>query len=204
VLLLCSAAWAVPTLDQHQEATTGGISVQNGVSVGQTFTAGLSGQLLWIELGISGMDGPPTYPSTVEIRTTASGLPTGTILGSVFLPAGFDFGWYPVDFSSQNITLTAGTMYSIVVWNDEAPLPGIPSTDFIQTDWDSASYPDGQFVVNTGSGWQVFTEWPGPGDAQFRTWLDVNGVNVVPAPGAMLLAGLGSALVTWLRKRKTP
>lgn len=203
-LFLCSAAWAAPMLDQYQITTDGGAAFADGLSRGQTFTAGLSGKLTQVDLGMDigfGGNPRPDYPSTVEVRTIASDLPTDTILGSVFMPDGFSYGWNSIDFSSQNVQVVTGTTYAIVVWNDEVPPAGPIGPEYsnwLRVNWDGTSYPAGQLVTDTGTGWYF---GPGQADAQFRTYVDP--AYAIPAPSALALAGLGSVLGAWLRKRRT-
>ncbi len=204
-LLACPSVWAAPTLDQHQETTFGAaIGPYDGVMIGQTFTAGLSGTLALVELGFdTAASSNPTYPSTVEIRTTALGLPTDIVLGSIFMPAGFTPGWNTFDFTSQDIPMAAGTMYSIVVWNNELLGETGSPTNYISFLTDPAGYPNGQLVVRYEGAWSVF-EVPGimpGGDLVFRTYVEA--ANVVPVPGALLLTVIGSTLATRLRRRNS-
>ncbi len=202
VLVLSGAAWA-DLVDQQQTAQSGGLKFGSAQTVGQTFTAGLSGQLTSIDLGMYGdffTGAPPVYPSTVEIRTTASNMPTDTVLGSVYMASGFTNGWNSIDLSSENIMMTADTMYSIVLRNDEVRQYIGYYTDAVYVKWDPTAYPDGQLVVNNGSGWFVFTNFMSQqGDAQFRTYVDTT---VVPLPGAVVLCGIGLAFAGRMVQRK--
>lgn len=194
VLFLCAGAWAGPVLDQEQSTQNGGSAYNASRSLAQTFTAGLSGKLSSIDLGFSSSD--PTYPTTIEIRTTALGLPTDTVLGSISPTGGFVYGWNSIDFSGENIFVNAGTMYSFVLSSDE---PQGSYSNWLQVRWDATAYLAGRFFEDVGSGWNPYLSM-GEADAQFRTYVDVG--NPVPAPGAMVLVGMGTSLVTWLRRRR--
>jgi hypothetical protein len=197
-LLLCAPAWAAATLDQSQELLSGGAGFANGRSLAQTFTAGLSGQLLSIDLNIAGWTDDLLYPSILGIQTTALGLPTGTVLGSV-VPTGLTFAWNHIDLSSLSVNVTAGTQYAIVLSNND---PSMLTVGVVNVSWEATlgadAYPGGQLLEDRGTGWQVVEVMSAGGDAEFRTYVDTP--SSVPAPGALLLAGIGSLLVTSRRR----
>lgn len=199
-LLACPTAFAVPTLDQYQENGDGGSAFYEGMSLAQTFTAGLSGKLDHVEVGIGNPPGP-TYPTTMEIRTTDSGLPGSTILGSVNVPTGgLYWGWNSFDFSDQCIPITTGTMYAMVLSSNDPAVGYYYNWVLVKWELDGSAYTAGQSCNNYGSGWSVVDIGPPPGrsDWQFRTY-----VNPIPAPGALVLGSLGLSIVSWLRRRKT-
>jgi hypothetical protein len=194
LLVWCPPVFSAAHLDQYQEVSNGQIKFYDGHSVAQTFTAGLSGILDHIEFDAHG-----DYPATVEIRNTVAGQPADLILGSVFLPAGFDsFHWDSIDFSSQDIAITSGEMYAIVFANTE-PSDTFYLSDGITTARDPAPYPGGALWRGSGSLWSLDTTLGG-GDTQFRTYVDTPAT--IPAPGAMFLVAVGTGLVGWMRRRK--
>ncbi|UCG59022.1 MAG: hypothetical protein JSU70_05835 [Phycisphaerales bacterium] len=170
VLLLCSAAFA--GLDQFQETKTGGAMYGEGDFWAQTFTAGLEGILDRVDLGMYVADN--SIPTTVEIRTTAGGVPTDTILGSVLVPASVlktGLGWRSIDLLPLEIASTPGTMYAIVIWNTD---PSPEGTNAISLNWGS----DGVDLYTRGSVWKSLfgvDHWSqyayGPADLQFRTYV---------------------------------
>lgn len=199
-LLLCSTAFSIPTLDQYQENDDGGAAFYEGMSIAQTFTAGLSGKLDHVEVGIGRPPGP-TYPTTMEIRTTVCGLPSCNILGSVNVPTGgLVWGWNSFDFSAQCIPMSTGTMYAMVLSCNDPALDVYSNWVLIDWEMDGIAYMAGQYCANYGSGWEVVDLGPpiGEGDWQFRTYVDP-----IPAPGAILLGSIGAGLVGWLRRRRT-
>jgi hypothetical protein len=121
--LLLGAASPAPadTLDQQQMSTDGldtVTSMGGDYSDAQTFTAGLSGLLDRVDLVVDQTGA--AAPLTVEIRTVASGCPSGTVLASTQLPTAdvpertaskppFD----PITFSSP-AAVVPGNEYAIV------------------------------------------------------------------------------------------
>lgn len=177
VLLAFSAAFA--GLDQFQETQTGGAMYGDGEYWAQTFTAGLEGILDRVELGM--YVGDNSIPTTVEIRTTAGGVPTATILGSVLIPPGglrSGLGWNSIDFSSLHIASTPGTTYAIVIWNND---PSPEGTNGLMVNWASDGidlYPRGALYwsMEIAPGvyqWHRYPSSQVPADVQFRTYVKI-------------------------------
>jgi len=188
-LLFCSGVYAVPTLDQYQDSYNGGTAPTSYYKLAQTFTAGLDGLLDHLEIGCSS-----TGTTLWEIRETTAGAPSDTILGSVTVSSDMTMGWNNIDFSSENIAINASTMYAIVTYF----IAG--GYEYLRIEFDPDSYTDGQYWwdLGYGDGWEV-VEISGGGDWQFRTYVDIE---TIPAPGALLLGGIGAGLVGWMRRRR--
>jgi hypothetical protein len=196
-LLVQSAAFGAATLDQSQTTFVGAAGVFSTLQLGQTFTAGLSGQLDHVDMLISEA-GDPAWPATVSIVQTVSGSPSGSVLGSVFVPT-FTAGWFSIDFLPQSITLTSGVQYGITF--SVAPSQTQSAPWAVQ--WFGDPYPAGHFWQYTsGPGWALYNPFgnPADSDAAFKTWMFEP--PAVPAPGAVLLVGVGTLLTTWFRKRR--
>jgi hypothetical protein len=97
-------------------------SISNDAKAAQTFTAPVGGMLLDIRLFGGNFFGG-SVPLEVGIYKTVSGLPsdsTTDMLGSVLLPLNqlpdeYPGNWFTVNFSSENIILSADDIYGVVL-----------------------------------------------------------------------------------------
>jgi hypothetical protein len=168
LLAWCSPVLSAVYLDQHQEVSNGQVKFYDGHMEAQTFTAGLSGMLDHIEFNAHG-----DYPARVQIRNTVGGRPGDFVLGSVFLPDGFDnLHWDSIDFSSQNIAITSGVMYAIVFSNTE-PSDTFWLSDGVATARLPAPYSGGD-LWETWEGVWVLDDADMPADIQFRTYVNTS------------------------------
>ncbi len=117
--LIPAAGASAGTLDQQQTISNfGGLQVNSTNSKAQTFIAGLTGQLDQVDLAISGMS--VTTPLTVQIRDGSATAPGATVLASALVPTSAvtsSESFVPITFASP-ASVTAGTQYSIVAFND--------------------------------------------------------------------------------------
>lgn len=130
-LAIGGAAGCQGTVDQEQLSVTGGLGLGPGYSVGQTFTAGCSGQLTGVEVGIMLGDAGYTYPDVVVEVSDSSG-----VVGTSSLPAtAFSAGALPplyhdsvgsgfFQLNTQGITVAAGQQYAF----DLLPNPSMAGT----------------------------------------------------------------------------
>jgi hypothetical protein len=149
------------TLDQAQPQSanwTAGQTVGLDQVVGQVFTAGLSGPLfsVWLGLWSAGATTPDvTFPDAiVELRTVdpLTGLPTATVLTQAqipnsALPASGDIGVL-ITFANPAI-VAAGTQYAIIVRSAGPENPYACCSWSYQT---SDVYPAGSLVTSYASG----------------------------------------------------
>jgi hypothetical protein len=173
--LLAPATALAGTLDQQQGDDTGGCQfVESAHSIGQTFTAGFSGGLDQVDLGLTRCLGSaPTAYLSVELRDVSGGVPGGMILASNSLPASaisLNPVFVPVNFSPP-APVVAGSHYAVVAYSANAPGNGWGWTAGVTVNPYAGGDPF--FTANTppSGGWM-----PGPRDLAFKTY-------VVPAPG---------------------
>ncbi len=155
VALFAGGSLATPILDQSQELFTGRSAVFDQVSIAQTFTPAITGQLDHVDLYVCDkawgsnplvpMD--PHYPATISIRHAGTGgAPTGALLGHVDVDGfiadtdydwdedgspDFHVGWNSVDFLAQSVFLNAGSLYAIVITNDDPNWEASPTDTFL-------------------------------------------------------------------------
>jgi len=169
---------AKPSLDQFNSIVgTSGVGVTVTTWGGQTFTPAVSGLLTQVDINMfcSGCTG--TIPNlTLSIRATAGGIPTGADLASGTIP-GFNNGasaYYTATFGTPP-TLTAGTMYAIVIRPTANPAPGTYALTRSGTASLGASvYPGGTRVSGATSGtvWSIPLTGGVSTDAGFVTYMD--------------------------------
>jgi hypothetical protein len=136
--------------------------VTAALSLAQTFTPGLSGELGSVSLSMG--EDPRAIPSDtllVQVQATTGGLPAGPILATATLrPADVpaiipDSPLVLVTFDPPAV-VAAGTTYAIVVTTRETSSPYILTT----TD---EPYAGGQLLLDRGSGWTTLeaSSWEG-------------------------------------------
>jgi hypothetical protein len=216
VMAAAQPALAAPVLDQSVTyPASGGISAYsiyetptNEYVLAQTFTAGISGQLTAVGLGLFDK---ATENLTVSILGTSGGLPDlAAVLASGSLtPAAVDndpFSLETVDFSSYLLDVVAGEMYAIML---SSTTPFQQEYNWTRGSFDTFTGDDlspadpyaggvGYFSNNGGSTWTALTNFSQ--DFSFQTFVDPN---PVPEPGSIgfLVMGLAFYRLLSLRRR---
>ena len=120
-LFFIPTLWA-QILDQSQTLENGGVAFWSDSPIVQTFTPSITGYLdtLSLYLSASGSLGAQGLIEPVHIAITEwDGLSPQAILGQVDTTLTVPTRrWMDYDFSSQNVMLSAETMYAILLWND--------------------------------------------------------------------------------------
>jgi len=160
-----------PTLDQ-QNTTLGsnGIPIDTVNWGGQTFTAGLTGQLSKADINLfcSGCTGGTSPNLTLSVRAASANLPTGADLATATItgdPGGAS-SYFTGTFTTP-LAVTAGTVYALIVRS--VANPSIPGSTYALTRSSSNVYANGQRVSSgdTGGTWSGQTT-----DAGFRVYIE--------------------------------
>lgn len=130
--LLFGAAplWATPILDQEYDAvadgSNGGLNIQSDQQVAQTFTVGIGGRLVRVDVQArTSTADPPSGDLLFDIRPTVGGVPVEDdtlALANVAIPATdvppfvpFTGDFVSVDLSAFSISVTPGDVLAIVL-----------------------------------------------------------------------------------------
>jgi hypothetical protein len=170
------------TLDQQQTDSSqpGGRAIYNMQSVGQSFTAGITGGLDQVDLHLGKQSATTTAPLIIEIRNMSGGSPGPSVVASYSLPASAITastarGWVPILFTAPP-HVNAGTQYAIVAYSSTPSASGVYG-------W---SYTDSTHVYAGGNSFSTpesppSTVWGVGGDDQtFRTYVDTTLLDTTP------------------------
>ena len=185
-IVMPGVAQAAPTLDQTNPYT-GASYYTTFDNIGQSFTAGLTGQLTSIQLSATRTPQSNAGTSIVTIYS-GDGL-NGTVLGTGSLLASVGTSSYSFDLSSFNVALTAGLSYTF----------GISSGGSYKLSGDET------FGDAYKGGRAYFAGPPLTGsDLAFTTFVNSAGSAASPTPEpatwAMMIAGFG--LVGYAMRRR--
>lgn len=165
-------AQAASTLDQEIEWSTSDCNteVYSAVGLGQSFTAGLSGPLVSVQLLLIDAGGGSKSGLAVELRSAISNLPTGAALATATIPdsdvSSSAGDVVTVSFSSP-ATVTAGQQYSILLTTSEA------NNNYKWCGNYPSTYSDGSGLDDQG-GWRTVSS-----GFSLRTYVDVPAVTSV-------------------------
>jgi hypothetical protein len=194
-LLLARPASAAPVLDQVNWPATTEVWVDNDARFLQTFTMGIDGQLVGIDLLITTV--PVLSPFSLHIETTGF---SGTV--AIFDSETVMPGVFEVDLSAANLHLAAGDLVSFTFWHDDILVMG--ATEGIYDEggltWgcvpaDGCRNPAGPMYPDTPPDVEIDLD---PIDIAFITHVEPR----LPEPSAALLFAAGMVtIVGTLRKR---
>lgn len=182
---VATIASAAPVLDQESPYTNAGFNVGAAIfSWQQEVTVGMTGQLSRIELYAQNTGTTPLY-----INAGSPWQSDASEFSTLFTPGGQ--GWVAIDTTSAGLFFNAGDTFVI----------GVGGTDSGLSLGGSCTSPSGGYQAGRlGINGSLFDSmW----DIAFRTYVDVPSNPTIPAPAALVLSGLGTGLVGWLRKRRS-
>jgi hypothetical protein len=169
-------------LDQSSTDAGFTIGIFSDQTLGQTFTAGATGNLDQVDLDV-GYVAATTVPTlTALITSTSAGLPTTTLATAVIPRSSVNTGspdWVQVAISPA-VPVTAGTQYAVVLVSPASEAGGTAYN------WASSlfvdSYSGGAAVVDGGTGWALNRAG---NDMAFKTYV------APPAPPAPTYTFIG-------------
>jgi hypothetical protein len=142
----------------------GATSVYSGQQVAQSFKVPSTTPLHHVSIYAANI-GATDDAINVELRTDTAGKPGDVIASRSRVLANTTLAFADFDFTSSNLTLTAGTTYYLVATNTAAAqLDGYTW----ESDGTGATYPDGSFYFSTSGGamWVNNTSF----DQLFQVW----------------------------------
>jgi len=183
LIVVCAACLLTPgtalagTLDQQQtDVATSSTAIYSDTSLAQTFTAGFSGGLDQVDLGLNKPSGIVTAPLTVEIRDAPGGVPGSATLAGLTVPESqvpAAASFVSFNFASP-APVVAGNQYSIVAFSSTGGIPAVYG-------WMNSSATDpyaggGAFgIPSSPPGAGAWTPFGSAKDLAFKTY-------VVPSP----------------------
>ena len=188
---ISKAAMAVPILDQSQLSFSSGEFVQGNISVAQTFTPSVGGELASLDLFMSNHDTGEGKPLIVSIYNTQNGTPD-SLLGTMDLNnIGGNYAWYSIDFSSLDMYLSANSLYAFVLSAPGTYLGIYPGGSV------NDSYSGGMALIQNGVGatWQPDNRAK---DLVFQTYMTVPDST---GPGILALSALSLIAFNRFQKR---
>lgn len=211
VLVLAATLGSAPMLradpirvtdQQHLTTRIGGLGVvgEANVFLAQTFTVGLTGTLTRIDLNVFFPHDDFsrfTDPLSIQLRTTAGGTPTNTVVDAITVAPqnlpGFADRFGLTAFSGFGVNVTAGDALAIVLTTG--------TTGNFGWGLGACCYGGGAAQWTANGGAFVPITFPGAPEFLFRTWVEAD-VTPTPEPGTMLLAATGVAALVARRRRQ--
>ncbi len=179
VVPAASAAFSV--VDQSQEDGSGGAGWDRPIPaarIGQTFTAGLTGDL--VAIGVHVWPGSSLKGAVLEVRDVDGSLPGDLLLTPKTIGTSAD-GWIRVPVGPLHVV--ASERYSFLLRSDVGPV--IVGTSF------SGGYPGGDLIRSDSGELETYSD-----DMAFRTYMAPSDFEWVdaPAPGKVLRPHAGTTV----------
>lgn len=143
-----------------------GAAINEGFGfVAQTYTAGITGKLAGVFIGVQSQS---KHPLHVTVRGISDGVPDSTILGQATMPSSLPPPWpVPIVFPEE-IEQVAGTQYAIVVHYPGALPSGAGRGQGTWTGATGNPYAGGRLCMSVdGNSWRVEED----SDLHFQTFI---------------------------------
>jgi len=171
-------------------------NVFSGVGItdkAQTFTVGISGQLVTVDVYIYNQGYPNPADLEFDVRGTIGGVPLendALTLAAVSIPAAgvpTMVGWFSVDISAFNVLVNAGDVLAIALRAAGA------NTDYSWEGQTGDPYPAGRnYFRNSSQGINTWTLVGNGADLGFRTWVQPSCILNCPAGDGYVVNNNGS------------
>jgi len=200
-----SSAWAgLVVLDQEQPYQNYSYNIGDTTVMAQTFTAGLSGTLDHIEIGVPEIGYDPEIAPSGYIYQGQPGALT-TVLLNLSAPVydAVSGNWWIRGDPAADISVTAGTMYSIELRGQSGTAVQVGDTaNELYLNEGDPLYPDylgGELWTYDYDETLTWLDDPGLYDMQFRTYIVTE---VVPLPAGVWLGICAVGVAGWHLKRQ--
>jgi hypothetical protein len=115
----------------------------------------------------------------------------------------FDWFWDSQDYNPFDDTATLSVYSGVGIGGAPDATFTLASVNSDPADYWGTAWTTSTLWVGAAGKYTVVFEITNGGDSILDSYVGVDNVSVIPAPGAILLGSIGAGLVSWLRRRRT-